>query len=59
MSKDNLLIEYNNLRTEINQKIELHNTLLTFTITTVVAILTFAFIQEETNPYLFCYLFVL
>lgn len=53
MSKDNLLIEYNNLRTEINQKIELHNTLLTFTITTVVAILTFAFVQEDINPYLF------
>lgn len=53
MSNDNLLIEYNNLRAEINQKIELHNTLLTFTITTVVAILTFALVQEEINPYLF------
>lgn len=34
---ENKLIEYNLLRTEINQKIELHNTLLTFTLTTVVA----------------------
>lgn len=51
---ENKLIEYNLLRTEINQKIELHNTLLTFTLTTVVAILTFILAQDQPfNPLLF------
>ena len=46
---DNKIKEYEILRSEINQKIELHNTLLTFTITTVVAILSFILLQEQ--PY--------
>lgn len=44
---DNKVKEYEILRSEINQKIELHNTLLTFTITTVVAILSFILLQEH------------
>ena len=44
---DNKIKEYEILRSEINQKIELHNTLLTFTITTVVAILSFILLQEH------------
>lgn len=53
---DNMLKEYDNLRNEINQKIGLHNTLLTFTITTTVAVLTFALSQDMTILYLvpFC-----
>lgn len=43
--------EYDNLRNEIIQKIGLINTLLTFTITTTVAILTFAL--SENNAF-FC-----
>ena len=39
---NNLMKEYDNLRNEINQLISLHNTLLTFTITAVVTILTLA-----------------
>ena len=39
---DNWIKEYEFLRTEINQKIKLHNNLLTFTITTTVAILAIA-----------------
>lgn len=48
--------EYDYLRSEIVQKIELHNTLLTFTITTTVAILTFALTQDSSILYLlpFC-----
>lgn len=48
--------EYDALRNEINQKIELHNSLLTFTITTTVAILTFALSQNNAILYLipFC-----
>ena len=45
---NNNIKEYDNLRNEINQKIELHNTLLTFTITTTVAVLTFALSQNKT-----------
>lgn len=39
--------EYESLRAEILQKIELHNTLLTFTITTTVASLTFALSKDS------------
>ena len=55
---DNKIKECDNLRNEINQKIELHNTLLTFTITTTVAALTFALSQNKTILYLipFCIL---
>ena len=55
---NNMIKEYDNLRNEINQKIELHNTLLTFTITTTVAILTFALSDNKTILYLipFCIL---
>lgn len=45
----NKIKEYEILRGEIEQKIELHNTLTTFTITTVVAILSFVLLQEP--PY--------
>lgn len=53
-----IMKEYDTLRNEINQKIELHNTLLTFTITTTVAVLTFALSQNRTILYLvpFCIL---
>lgn len=55
---ENLIKEYDNLRHEINQKIELHNTLLTFTITTTVAVLALALSQGTTILYLipFCIL---
>lgn len=55
---NNKICEYNNLRNEINQKIELHNNLLTFTITTTVAVMTFALSQNSTILYLvpFCIL---
>lgn len=46
---ENRIKEYEILRNEIDQKIELHNTLLTFTITTVVAVLSFVLLQEQ--PY--------
>lgn len=48
--------EYKSLRSEINQKIDLVNSLTTFTITTVVAILTFALTKENALLYLlpFC-----
>lgn len=46
---ENRIKEYEILRNEIDQKIELHNTLLTFTITTVVAILSFVLLQDQ--PY--------
>ena len=54
--KDNLIKEYDILRSEISQQIDLHNTLLTFTITTTVAVLTFALSQSMTVLYLipFC-----
>lgn len=55
---NNTMKEYELLRNEINQKIELHNTLLTFTITTTVAVLTFALSKNRTILYLvpFCIL---
>lgn len=43
--------EYDTLRAEVLQKIELHNKLIMFAITTTVAILAFAFSQE--NAYVF------
>lgn len=46
---ENRIKEYEILRNEIDQKIALHNTLLTFTITTVVAILSFVLLQDQ--PY--------
>ena len=57
-TNENLVKEYDNLRNEINQKIELHNTLLTFTITTTVAVLSLALSQNSTILYLipFCIL---
>ena len=57
-TNENLVKEYDNLRNEINQKIELHNTLLTFTITTTVAVLSLAVSQNSTILYLipFCIL---
>lgn len=58
MNNNNNIKEYDNLRNEINQKIDLQNTLLTFTITTTVAVLTFALSQNKTILYLipFCIL---
>lgn len=53
---ENKIKEYDMLREEIMQKIELHNNLLIFTITTCVAILSFAFSQNNAFLYLipFC-----
>lgn len=48
---ENLLKEYEDIRGEIKQKIELHNSLITFMITTVVAVLAFAL--ERNNPALY------
>lgn len=45
--------EYQLIRNEIDQKITLHNTLLTFTITTTVAILAIAIKGENSNAFLF------
>lgn len=50
-NKENIIMEYQNIKEEIQNKISLHNNLITFTITTVVAILAFSFTKE--NPYLF------
>lgn len=47
----NILKEYEDIRGEIKQKIELHNSLITFMITTVVAVLAFAL--ERNNPALY------
>lgn len=47
----NLLKEYEDIRGEIKQKMELHNSLITFMITTVVAVLAFAL--ERDNPALY------
>lgn len=53
-TNENILKEYDYLKNEINQKIELHNNLLTFTITTVVAILSITLgLQNLLNPLLF------
>ena len=49
---NNLLEEYRILHNEINQKIALQNTILTFTITTTVAILTIAVSENITIIYL-------
>ncbi len=38
--KENIIKEYETLRAEMLRKIELHNSLITFMITTVVALLT-------------------
>lgn len=48
--------EYESLRNEINQKIDLFNTLTTFTLTTAVAILTFALTKDNALLFLlpFC-----
>lgn len=52
--REELLKEYDTLRVEILQKMSLENTLVTFTITTVVAILTFGLSQNKPmNPYFF------
>lgn len=50
---ENLIKEYDDLKSEINKKIELHNTLLTFTITTSVAVLTLALSQTQNPPILY------
>lgn len=52
---DYQITEYEKLREEINQKIELHNTLLTFTVTTSIAILSFAMTQKEALFFLIPY----
>ncbi len=54
--KENIIKEYETLREEMLQKIELHNSLITFMITTVVALLTFSLTQDEPLLYLlpFC-----
>lgn len=44
--------EYEQVRNEINEKINLHNTLLTFTVTTSIAILSFALTQDNALFYL-------
>lgn len=49
--QENIIKEYEDLRSEIKQKIELHNSLITFMVTTVVAVLAFAL--ESNNPLLF------
>lgn len=51
----NTIKEYDILRNEIIQKIELHNTLLTFTITTTVAVLALALAQKSSILYLIPY----
>lgn len=54
--KNNIILEYESLRNEITQKIDLVNSLMTFTLTTVVAILTFALTKKNELLYLlpFC-----
>ena len=49
---DNIIKEYEELRNEIKQKVELHNSLITFMITTVIAILAFAVEGDSTILYL-------
>lgn len=53
---ENKVKEYDMIRAEIMQKIELHNNLSTITITTCVAVLSFAFFQNHAFLYLlpFC-----
>lgn len=50
--QDVLLKEYESLKSEINQKIELHNSLTMFMITTVIAILAFALESGNSLLYL-------
>ena len=50
--KNNIILEYESLRNEITQKIDLVNSLMTFTLTTVVAILTFALTKKNELLYL-------
>ena len=54
--QDQLLTEYKFLRNEIDQQQALHNTLVTFTITTVAGIISFAATQNNPTLYLlsFC-----
>lgn len=54
--EDYLIKEYEELRNEVRQKIELHNSLITFMITTVVAALAFSVGKNITLLYLlpFC-----
>ena len=54
--ESNLIVEYELIKNEINQKIELHNNLITFTITTTAVILSFALSQNLTLLYImpFC-----
>lgn len=52
---ENIIYEYGFLREEINKKMELHNSLLTFTITTVVAILAIALSNDMSSLYLLSY----
>lgn len=50
--QENMIKEYEDLRGEIKQKIELHNSLITFMITTVVAVLAFALESNNIILYL-------
>lgn len=50
--QEKIIKEYEDLRDEIKQKIELHNSLITFMITTVIAILAFAVEGKNTLLYL-------
>lgn len=54
--KEHMLKEYETLREEMLQKIEIHNSLITFMITTVSALLTFSLTHDEPLLYLlsFC-----
>ncbi|MBQ7266477.1 MAG: hypothetical protein IJS61_10340 [Firmicutes bacterium] len=50
------MVEYDYLRAEINQKIELHNKLIMFTITSAVAVLAFIFESPNQEHDLIVYL---
>lgn len=50
--QDNLIKEYENLRDEIKQKIQLHNSLITFMIGAVITILAFALEKENASLFL-------
>lgn len=50
--RENVIREYEDLRNEVKQKIELHNSLITFMITTVIAVLAFALESKNTPMYL-------
>jgi len=53
MTEQEIIVkEYEDLRGEIKQKIELHNSLITFMITTVVAVLAFALESKNSLLYL-------